>query len=396
METGQRTTGGKELEQNSGNIQKKNLDIDLDYSCGGGRLFYKRLNASDLYVMHFGRIPNFLSVALGEVLLQIENLTEEEIRNVVPDTVLCRFYNVMEYDENSDFHIPDETQMDEDFTYEYAMGDNCISIVTDSKIIVLGKNVIQLYYNGTVAEATGYVRNLISKISKCSRVKSSRVRLVTCQGNTFDTIDSELNTVQVDIDKHYNDDFKPVYEDIRSFLNSRSSGLVILHGKKGTGKTNFIRYLSQTEPGKYIIITSSVAARLGSPEFMDFMMRNKDSVFILEDCEQVLTDRSNNTFGEAISFILNMSDGLLSDVFNAKFICTFNSDLTKIDPAILRKGRCRALYEFSELSVAKTAVLLNELGYKVESVRPMTLAEIYHYASRSYDRGASVKKIGYA
>ena len=89
-----------------------------------------------------------------------------------------------------------------------------------------------------------------------------------------------------------------------------------------------------------------------------------------------------------------MSDGLMSDIFNIKFICTFNADITKIDEALLRKGRCFANYEFKELCVEKTKLLLNERGIELDSYEPMTLADIYHYEDRDYKETAT-KKIGF-
>ena len=143
--------------------------------------------------------------------------------------------------------------------------------------------------------------------------------------------------------------------------------LIILRGEKGTGKTSLIRHLISSVPKNYILVTNAVAEHLASPEFISFMLDHKDSVFILEDCEQILMKRVDG-FGAngAIANILNMSDGLMSDIFNVKFICTFNAGIDKIDPALLRKGRCFANYEFKPLNVNKTKALLDKLGIKVD------------------------------
>lgn len=125
------------------------------------------------------------------------------------------------------------------------------------------------------------------------------------------------------------------------------------------------------------------------------MLDNKDSIFILEDCEQILMDRRENTFGGAITNILNMSDGLLSDIFNVKFICTFNADINCIDSALLRKGRCYANYEFKELSKEKTKVLLEKQGIYLDSYKPMTLAEIFNFEDKDNSNNTVAKKIGF-
>lgn len=153
--------------------------------------------------------------------------------------------------------------------------------------------------------------------------------------------------------------------------------------------------LSQ-HPKEYIVVTNTIAGHLAQPEFVAFMLEHKDSIFILEDCEQILMERSENTFGGAIANILNMSDGLLSDIFNIKFICTFNADINKIDQALLRKGRCYANYEFKALSKDKVAKLNEKYNLNLPEIKEMTLAEIYHNdVSDNYKAQETKKKIGF-
>jgi hypothetical protein len=143
------------------------------------------------------------------------------------------------------------------------------------------------------------------------------------------------------------------------------------------------------------LIPPSIASSLASPEFITFLIENKDSVFILEDCEQIIKDRNFNEFSSAVSSVLNMSDGLMSDIFNGKFICTFNADISSIDEAILRKGRCFANYKFGKLSAEKAKVLLNERGIELDEYDDMTLADIYNYEVKNVKSAKQTKKIGF-
>ena len=227
--------------------------------------------------------------------------------------------------------------------------------------------------------------------------KSAEVQLV-CWNDGYYTLVSKIRPTKIELKENYNDDFLPVYDDICKFLESRMSGLIILRGEKGTGKTSLIRHLISSIPKNYIIVTNAIAEDLASPSFMSFMLEHKDSVFILEDCEQILLKRTEgNLFGGAITNILNMSDGLLSDIFNIKFICTFNADIAKIDDALLRKGRCYAQYEFKKLDSNKTKALLNKRNVTLEKYDPMTLADIYNYGDVDYEKEASKtkKRIGF-
>ena len=99
----------------------------------------------------------------------------------------------------------------------------------------------------------------------------------------------------------------------------------------------------------------------------------------------ITTVISNNA---AVSNLLNISDGLLADFLNVQLICTFNSPLTMVDSALMRKGRLIAKYEFGKLSVAKAQALSKHFGHDVEIIKPMTIAEVAnpHEAEQASNR----------
>ena len=69
-----------------------------------------------------------------------------------------------------------------------------------------------------------------------------------------------------------------------------------------------------------------------------------------------------------------------------QIIATFNCDLTTIDPALLRKGRLIANYEFNKLDLESSKILSDKLGFGTENVTvPMTLAEIYNQGEKPED-----------
>lgn len=161
-------------------------------------------------------------------------------------------------------------------------------------------------------------------------------------------------------------------------------------------KSYLIRHLLSQHPKEYIIVTNTIASHLANPEFISFMLDHKDSIFILEDCEQLIMDRSENVFNSAISNILNMADGLMSDIFNVKFICTFNADINKIDPALLRKGRCYARYEFGKLTSDKVKNFCKIHNIELPEYKEMTLGELYNQdVSDDYKIDKQRKKVGF-
>lgn len=220
---------------------------------------------------------------------------------------------------------------------------------------------------------------------KKPETQKSKVNLITFDGEYYELTECQISSkYPVNVNKHYNDDFKQIDSDVNAFLNDTKSGLVIFHGDAGTSKTTYIRHLINNHDKSFIIMNNSMMNSISDPVFMKFILNHKNSILILEDCEQLLEDRSSNAFNNGIANILNMTDGLYSDILNIKIIATFNCDISKIDPALLRKGRLVAKYEFKELCLEKTNSILKELG-KPESKVAMTLAQIYNYDDVSYE-----------
>lgn len=271
-----------------------------------------------------------------------------------------------------------------------------ITLNNDKLLIELETNKIIIYYyldDFSYEDVVIFTEKIINNIPKRKdEEKTAKVQLVT-YGNYYDTIDSEIKTTTVDIKKNYNDDFLPVYDKLVDFIHQRESGIALLSSIPGCGKTYLLRHLITHEPTNYLFITPSVAMSMGNPDFVGFLMDNKNSVFVMEDCEQLLQERTTNNWSTSLANILNMTDGILSDIFNIKFICTFNAPETTIDPALLREGRCFVNYKFDKLKADKVAVLNkeNNLGIPEDEICDMTLAELYNYSGKKENK----KKIGF-
>ncbi|MEL6593348.1 MAG: AAA family ATPase, partial [Bacteroidota bacterium] len=203
------------------------------------------------------------------------------------------------------------------------------------------------------------------------------------------------NFQDLDIASHYNDDFAEIDQLIVKSLDEPSSGLILLHGEPGTGKTSYIKYLiSKFEKRSFIFVQNEFVKELLKPEFVTFILRHKDVVLIIEDAERVIRSRDYASEGSVVSTILQLTDGLFSDYLNLKIICTFNSSLEKIDSALLRKGRMIASYEFKPLALTKAQKLSQKLGFNgVE--KAMTLADLYKMQQRDF-QPTERKKIGFS
>jgi hypothetical protein len=137
-----------------------------------------------------------------------------------------------------------------------------------------------------------------------------------------------------------------------------------------------------------------MAGSITNPGLMNVLIGNPNSVFVIEDAENILVDR--NTDGESpVSALLNLADGLLSDCLNIQIICSFNTDLSRVDSALTRKGRLIAKYEFLELEAAKAQALSNKLGFNSIITEPMTLAMVYNQNDAEFVAAKIKRNVGF-
>jgi len=200
----------------------------------------------------------------------------------------------------------------------------------------------------------------------------------------FSLKEFKIPEVNFEIGLHYNDDFLPINNIIVQRLSQeKGKGIVLLHGAPGTGKTSYIRHLVNNLNKKLVYIPSNMARRLGDPEFLPFLQNHKNSILIIEDAEDILQERTGGDNG-TMANLLNLGDGLLSDCLNIQIICTFNAPLTRIDKALLRKGRVIASYEFKPLTIEKSNLLLQSLNVEEITTKEMTLAEIFYLQDQDF------------
>ncbi|WP_051295824.1 AAA family ATPase [Eisenibacter elegans] len=219
----------------------------------------------------------------------------------------------------------------------------------------------------------------------------SKIFLLYESQKTLCLRDFEVKKNNLNIQENYNDDFEPVHEVIINRLNSANDkGLVLLYGAPGTGKTSYIRYLTSRIDKRMIYIPPEYAYKIASPDFLPLLISNPNSVLIVEDAESIVEARENGR-NMSVSNLLNLADGLLSDCLNIQILCTFNTHISKIDKALLRKGRLIATYEFRPLDAEKAQHLSNKIGYNTAIDKPMTLADIYNQSDLGFIKEDKVK-----
>ncbi|MEO7983229.1 MAG: AAA family ATPase [Bacteroidota bacterium] len=312
------------------------------------------LCGKSLYLYRFKNIPsaNYIGRIDGEKAF---NAVKEKFGHLIVSTHTYRYYDARskKYDFNDTFMI---------------MQNECV--------LEFDTNYCEIYHNGSQNDFIDECTVFMKAFKERQRRKPLEINLISRGRNGFELSQIEVKRTKLELDLFYEDDFKEVNDIIcKRLSNDKDKGIVLLHGLPGTGKTTYLRYLIGKIKKRILFIAPGVAGEIMNPDFIQLLVSNPNTVLIIEDAENVIMDRKVNT-NASVSNLLNISDGLLADFLNVQLICTFNSSLTMVDSALMRKGRLIAKYEFGRLGIEKSKRLSEHFGFDTLIDKPMTIAEI--------------------
>lgn len=141
-----------------------------------------------------------------------------------------------------------------------------------------------------------------------------------------------------------------------AFMRSKETVLV-LFGPAGTGKSTFLRTFIHSKKRHPLLAYNREVVQ--SSRLVDHFYRSDCDTLVYEDVDRYLGEREEGN--ELMSTLLNGSDGVVQNPEKKIIFSTNLPTISKIDPALLRVGRCFDILHFRELSQAEAVVVAEDM-----------------------------------
>lgn len=105
--------------------------------------------------------------------------------------------------------------------------------------------------------------------------------------------------------------------------------------------------------------------------------RKRAKLIVLEDAGELISSDARVSAGQALSRLLNLTDGMLGQGTNVSVLVTTNEPIDRLHEAVARPGRSWAHLEFGEFPTAVANAWLERHGSADRVDAPASLAELY-------------------
>ena len=192
---------------------------------------------------------------------------------------------------------------------------------------------------------------------------------------------------------------------VTDFTPGSHGKLLLFHGEPGTGKSTALASLAHAW-GEWanVHLVVDPEALLSAPKYLLDVVTARASgddtwrLVILEDTGELFAGDARHVTGQALSRLLNVTDGMLAQGCRVLFAISTNEPLHSFHAAVARPGRCAASVEFLPMPAAQAKQWLVERGAADAAkslTGPATIAQLYAMASGAWEPPVERHAVGF-
>ncbi|HEX8648552.1 MAG TPA: DUF5925 domain-containing protein [Thermoleophilaceae bacterium] len=189
---------------------------------------------------------------------------------------------------------------------------------------------------------------------------------------------------------NYEAGVRAALERLAAMRAPEGGSLILWRGAPGTGKSHALRALARAWSDwctTHFVMDPEELFGRGGAYMLDLLTWDDGDddrwrLVALEDAGELIAADARAVTGQALSRLLNVTDGILGQGTRTIVLITTNEPVGRLHPATRRPGRCLADVEFKPLAAAEANAWLAAHGHERRVDRPTPLAELFGDAER--------------